>query len=623
LSAAFRAIVILVICAASLVLFGWQLGSDADLGFARDNVLDSLERRQLMTWMLAVSTAVGVLGTAFVALTTARGRAMIRSTAHVVAPLALIGFVPALMARGLWDPLTTVVAMGAFIVMLESLLRVSLREVSQLTGAVQTVPSARGRGPRIAAFLVVLLCAAFYAAYMSRYTLYNHRRFGTFGFDLGQYNNIFWSTLHGYPFRDSPLGLVSNWQELGNHAELSVIFLLPFYAIRPNAETLLIMQACILGLGAIPIYLFASRRLPNVYACALAVSYLLYAPLHGSNFYDFHFQPIAATFVLFTIYFVDVRRWVWTSIFYVVAIGCREDISIGLTVLGLFFALTGYRARAGMVMAAVGTAYFVVMKFYVMPHFWSSWFAEIYKDLYPKPSGPHSFAGVIQTLITNPIHVFRTLLTSDKLRYFLQIVTPLAFLPLRRAHFLPAIVPGAIFTLLTTAYQPTVDIGFQYSGHFTAYIFPAAALMLAAYRSERQGYINLRAATVALVVGTLLCTIHWGAFPPRGTIKGGFVQVGFAHPSATDEQKARDLAELEAMIPSAASLSVTEEELPHMAGHLNVLTLRFGTNAADYLLYGVNSGGSGAANQALTMGEYVEVARRPGLVLLKRKATIP
>src|SRR6185436_4773220 len=118
---------------------------------------------------------------------------------------------------------------------------------------------------------------------------------------------------------------------------------------------------------AIPVYLFGSRRLPLVYACLLAICYLLYAPLHGSNFYDFHFQPIASTFVLFTIYFVDVRRWFWATLFYVIAIGCREDISIGLTMLGLFFALTGYRVRAGFVMAAVGTVYFVVMKFHVMP----------------------------------------------------------------------------------------------------------------------------------------------------------------------------------------------------------------------------------------------------------------
>src|SRR5260370_15603869 len=151
-----------------------------------------------------------------------------------------------------------------------------------------------------------------------------------------------------------------------------------------------------------------------------------------------------------------------------------------------------------------------------MPMFWQSWFAEMYKDLFPQPDGSHTFGGVIQTIATTPSFVVRTLLTSDKLRYFLQILTPLAFLPLRRSWLLPALIPGTIITLLTTGYPPTVDIGFQYSAYFTSYLFPAAAVMLAKYRSEPEGSVKMRAGLAAMIVGTLFCTAHWGAFPlPR------------------------------------------------------------------------------------------------------------
>ncbi len=374
-----------------------------------------------------------------------------------------------------------------------------------------------------------------------------------------------------------------------------------------------------LGLGAIPLYLFAARRLPRFYACTLTLCYLLYPPLHGSNFYDFHFQPIAATFVLFTIYFIDTRRWILAGITFIVAVGCREDISVGLAWLGLYLAVAGYRARAGTLMAISGAAYFVVIRFYVMPRFGQNWFSEMYKDLYPRPDGPHSYAGVILTLASNPMYVFQTLLTTDKLRYFLQIVAPIAFLPLRRSYLLPALVPGAMFTLLTTAYEPTIDIGFQYSGHYTPYVFTASAVMLSVYRSGTDASVKLRAALAALVTATILCTLHWGAFPPRGFVKGGFAHIGFDRPSAEQEQKARDLAELAAMIPPEASVSVSEEELPHVSTRLNILTLRSGTNLADYLLYGVNSNGAGHAAKALQDGEYVEIATRPGLELLQRK----
>ena len=118
---------------------------------------------------------------------------------------------------------------------------------------------------------------------------------------------------------------------------------------------------------------------------------------------------------------------------------------------------------------------------------------RIYKDLYPQPDGPHSYGGIIYTLATNPIYVFRTLLTEDKLRYALQIATPLAFLPLRRSYLLPALAPGFLFTLMTTAYPPTTDIAFQYSGHFTPYLFTASAVALAAYAGQRQAICALQA----------------------------------------------------------------------------------------------------------------------------------
>src|SRR4029453_3620867 len=94
-------------------------------------------------------------------------------------------------------------------------------------------------------FAIVLAAAIGYAIYFSIFTLRIHGRFQTYNFDLGQYDNIFWSTLHGYPMRDAPLGLNKNWHELRNHASLSVFALLPFYALNPGAPILLVIQSSV------------------------------------------------------------------------------------------------------------------------------------------------------------------------------------------------------------------------------------------------------------------------------------------------------------------------------------------------------------------------------------------
>jgi uncharacterized membrane protein len=611
----------------------------------------------------AMATAF-VLAAAFGFVVRARsGEARLRWLAHRLAPLAVLGFLPPLGRPGAWsDALVTAVAVAALTLLTERLLRLSfdadaelalasppprpflgarasawgaarvrrVREVLARIGA--RVPGrrwgggvarmVRAWGP--AAFVVAM--AAGYAVYMSVFTLRMHGRFGTFGYDLGQVDNMFWSTLHGHPLRDSPLDLRDDWSELRNHAELATFVLLPVYALKPGAAVLLVLQSCALGLGAIPLYRFAARRLPRSYACAMAVAYLLFPPMHGMQFYDVHFQPIAVPFVLFVIDFVDEGRYWAAAIPFVVALACREDVSIGLTILGVFLVLAGHRGRAGWAITILAGAYFVGMNLVVMPRMGKSnfgaWTASyIYKDLIP--AGAQNITGVVATLLTNPDYVFRTLVTADKLRYALQVLAPVAFLPLRRAPLAVSLVHGSILTVLTTHYAPTIEIGFQYSANFIPYMFPAVVLALQAMGDAPAGLARRRAAMGAVLAGTALCGLFWGAVPPRKEFHGGFDTLPMTAPTDADRKKDADLRELHALVPQDAWLAMSEHEMPHIS-RLNMLSLR-DTTDADYLLYQVGSGyfGSDRADQALKAGTFKIVAERPGLVLAQRIVPLP
>jgi uncharacterized membrane protein len=582
------------------------------------------------------------------------GEARLRWLSHRLAPVAVAGFVPPLChPKGWSDALTVALAIAGVALLLERLLRVSFEADAEL--ALASSPprpflgaalssrlsrwgaSSRAWALRVArrvpgvvarrgpALLVVVMALA-YALYMSVFTLRMHGRFGTYGYDLGQVDNIFWSTLHGHPMRDAPLGLVNDWGELRDHATLSTFFFLPFYALHPGAPALLVLQSCMLGLGAIPLYRFAARRLSRGQACLLAAAYLLYPPMHGLQFYDVHFQPLAAPFILFVIDFLDDRRYVLCAIAFVVALGCREDVAIGLTILGVFVMLSGRSMKAGAVIAGVSAVYFVVMSLVVMPRLGKSnfgvWTASyIYKDLIPK--GGQSISGVIATLLSNPAYVFKTLVVADKLRYALQILVPLAFLPLRRGYLAVALIHGSLLTVLTTGYGPTIDIGFQYVANFIPYIFPASVLALDAMKPMTGGAGRQRAALGALLAGTVLCGVFWGAIPPRESFHGGFDTLPMTPPSSADLQKDADLRALHAMVPADAWLAVSEHEMPHLS-RLHMLSLRDSTDDADYLLYGVGGGfGSERAEQVLRSGVFRKLAERPGLMLLERVTPLP
>jgi len=640
-----RSLTLLGVFGASLVLFFQEAFAPEQDIATRENAIPWEVRTRLIVVMgvaFAIAAALGAL------LAWRCGAARARWLSRRLAPGIVLGLAAPLLHPDAWpDALVAVLAIAGVTVLTEALLRVSLGADRELDGeTVRPLLPPSGREPvarwtaharslaqrvaraapktarRWGPVAVVVAAAAGYAVYMSVFTLRMHGRFGTYGYDLGQNDNVFWSTLHGHPLRDSPLDLRTDWSELRNHADLSTFFLLPFYAIHPGAPALLVIQACVLGLGAIPLYRFGARRLPRGYACLVALAYLLYPPLHGLQFYDFHFQPIASTFVLFVVDFVDEKRYALATIAFVVALGCREDVGIGLAILGAFLALSGYRPRAGAAMAVVAAGYFALMSFVVMPHMGRSKFGlwtalYIYKDLIPRDA--HGLSSVIATLASNPDYVFKTLVTGEKLRYAAQILTPLAFLPTRRAYLLLALVHGSLLTLLTTGYGPTIDIGFQYVADFIPYVFPASVLALEALGKGDGGPARRQSATAAMLVGTALCGVFWGAIPPRETFHGGFDTLPMTAPTEADRRKEADLRALAARVPPEAWLAVSEHEMPHLS-RLNMLSLR-DTTDADYLLYAEGSGffGSDRAERALREGKFVVVAERPGLVLLKRK----
>ena len=161
-------------------------------------------RVQLLSAMLAAA-GVTILGSlTYVWLAGFQAVVRLRRASRIACPLVLIAFVPPLVRQGVWDPLPTVIAIACFTLLLERLLRVSFAAIDEASDGFD-VWGIYSRRQHIAGLVVVVLGAAFYAIYMSRYTIYSHRRFGTYNFDLGQYDNIFWNALHGRPLRCSPL----------------------------------------------------------------------------------------------------------------------------------------------------------------------------------------------------------------------------------------------------------------------------------------------------------------------------------------------------------------------------------------------------------------------------------
>src|SRR5690606_22515942 len=123
-------------------------------------------------------------------------------------------------------------------------------------------------------------------------------------------------------------------------------------------------------------------------------------------------------------------RWVWFGFLFVATLLMREDVPIGLAVIGTFLLLTGHRPVAGLIMAAVSTVWFLYLRFYLMDTITEWWFPKMYKDLWSP--GEEGFGSVIKTLLSNPIFTLKHIVTETKIVYLAHLLVPILLLPARR-----------------------------------------------------------------------------------------------------------------------------------------------------------------------------------------------
>jgi uncharacterized membrane protein len=628
LGIAAQAVAIFAAVGGSLGLFISTLGIDRGpfKEFLRVNSLSASSR-------LALSLALGagvLLGGVTSSLLLLRGRKQIeplRRAADLLLPLALLFLLPSLFSARPWhdQPLVFLVQLAITVFATEWALRRSLQVwPANVTRLWNETVSLSPRVARVLPLGLVLFGSLAYAIYFSYFTILHHHRLGTAGFDLGININWCYNALHGHPARSTVLFGPDGGNFYSAHAIFGMFFWLPLYALHPGGEVLLIVQATLAGLAATTLYLFASTQIPRWSAVLVAYAYLLFAPLHGPNFYDFHelIPPLPFHFLLY--WAIATRRNWLVGILVPVIWSFREDMPVGLTMLGLFLVLTGIRPRLGAVIALTSGIWFVLLKFVLMPLGGSWWFAAIYKDL--QPGGKGGYGGVVQTLLINPAYSLSTLLKEDKLIYFLHMFAPLALLPARRIALLLLAIPGFAFSILTTGYPPTLSIAFQYTCHSIPYLFAASVLMLRVLGQGEGGTVRRRAALGAVVVGVLAHSYVFGAVLQHETFVGGFQKIEFSM-SAKEQKRYATMQRLAAQIPQEASVAASETEIPHVAARMDAYTLKDGSLGTDPDFVLVNStrvgiGGTRTAMNAIfNRGSYTLVDKGDDLYLFKRGGT--
>lgn len=588
----------------SIALGVWECSHPSLLPeYLLHNRISAEDRRSLLLLLLSGALGILVVAAAFAAW---QGREAVHRAAARMGPLLVVGLLPPLARYQLWvgrDVVFLIAVLATaltFGLMLRRPLAGRLYSFKKIAFGLPTWPRASVWKNRLltnrGGLWCVVVGALCYAVYFSISTINNHNNFGTSAFDLGIENNLVFNAIHFGPlFRSAPLG--GSMLHGGYHQTYFAYLIGPIYALMPRAETLLVIQSTFLGAAAVPLYLVAVPRIGSLRAVFLCFCFLLYAPLHGANLYDFHYQPFGVFFTLLLAYLLDSGKS-WRALLPVllVMLSVREDMGAMAGSLGGFFLFTGKRPRDALLLAFLGSLYFVTMKLYIMPQVFmngQSSFAFIYKLLIPE--GETGFGGVLKTAIGNPLYTLDTLLVQQKLRYLLELFVPVCLIALRRAPTLLLFLPGFVFTLLSTEYPPLTMTSFQYTSYWSPMIFLATVFALgnmqtpmsapaATAAGPRAPLAGMTAKLLAIGLATALTSLRYGAVLQVELARGAHDPV---HLRPTEEGKKNyaDFQALAKQLPRDAKVAASEWLVPHVSNRIDAYSLRNGVADAEYILF--------------------------------------
>jgi len=419
-----------------------------------------------------------------------------------------------------------------------------------------------------------------YGLWFSRLSINRHHALQTGLFDLAIYDNIFYQSSHGnfLGCSFSPTG-----SHIEGHFDPILALLSPLYLICPRAELILVLQAIWCGAGVVPAYLLGRRHVGSAWAgVTLAAAWVLYPALHGANLYDFHSLTLLAMPTLWLLYLLTTGRLRAYFVLLPFVLLIREDASLLLCFVGFAAVLTRdpRLVRAGWITIGVAALYFILIKTLIMggadPLGGKYGFGWYYTDMSP---GGKGLGYILLSLLTNPTFAIDFALREAKVIFLLQLLLPLAFLPLFGKPWRFAAVFGLFYILLASR-APVFSIHFQYSVVLFPVLFALTPIALRRLRdsdlAERIGLARAQFVTVLLacvLASSLLMSWKFGGAAPNTAFRGGWARIPH---TLTLEQEARyqRFRNLVEQMPADASVIATSRIAPHVSNRAEIWDYR-------------------------------------------------
>lgn len=323
--------------------------------------------------------------------------------------------------------------------------------------------------------LLLILLVVGYACAFSYLTLVRYAAFEARALDMGNLNQSIWNTAHGNWFHlTNQPGTVNR---LSLHVEPILLPISWLYWLYPAPPLLLVLQAVIVALGAIPLFALARHQLgpekrgSEWVALAFAILYLLNPTLQAANWLEFHPITLAPTFLLAAFYYLVTDRPGPFAVFAILAASCKEELALLVFMMGAYALFIRRRPRWGLITMVLSMAWALLAVLGIQQLFadgnihWNR-----YAYLGDSPSQ------MVMSLLTRPGLVWSQLATANAGGYLWALLWPTAFLALLAPEVLLLALPSLAINLLADfppirgqishiKTQVAIDLGEGQPGH--------------------------------------------------------------------------------------------------------------------------------------------------------------